>query len=207
MMRWCCVNVPSELGYTVYRRDRSGQKGGELIILIKSEYQSEENPEFKTECENLWVQLNLSGSKHVLLGAYYKPHEFDQHSFDELNKSFSLVKQTNSTTWLLDDFNLPKVDWEMMTVKPDCSFPTFYRECLKVFNDCLLEQMMTSPTRGHNILDLIFTSNPAHMDKISVSPGVSDHDIVIAEINTRPARPQQPPPATSHFIEKQTGTS
>ena len=166
---------PPELGFTVYRRDRSGQKGGGLIILIKSEFQSKEKPEFKTECENLWVQLNLSESKHVLLGAYYKPHEFDQNSFDELNKSLSLVKQTNSTIWLLGDFNLPKVDWEMKTVKPDCSFPTFYRECLEAFNDCLLIQMVTSPTRGHNILDLIFTSNPTLIDKISVSPDLSDH--------------------------------
>ena len=43
-------------------------------------------PKSKTEyisnCENLWVQLNPAGSKSVFLGAYYKPHESDQASFD-----------------------------------------------------------------------------------------------------------------------------
>ena len=45
---------PLELGYTVYRR--LYQKGGGVIILIKSTYLSEEKPEFKTNWENLWAQ-------------------------------------------------------------------------------------------------------------------------------------------------------
>ena len=71
---------PTELGYTVYRRDRLNQKGGGVISFDKSSYLSEEKPEFKTNCENLWVQLNLTGSRPVLIGAYYKPHELDKES-------------------------------------------------------------------------------------------------------------------------------
>ena len=70
--------LPSELGFTVYRRGRIGQKGGGVIILVRSALSSEEKSEFNSDCENLWVQLNLVGSKSVLIGAYYKPHEFDQ---------------------------------------------------------------------------------------------------------------------------------
>ena len=67
--------------------DCIGQKGGGVIILVRSALSSEDKPEFNTDCENLWVQLNLVDSKSVLIGAYYKPHEFDQHSRDELSKS------------------------------------------------------------------------------------------------------------------------
>ena len=56
----------------------------------------------------------------------------------------------------MGDFNLPKVDWQSLAPTPDCKFPTFYRECLEVFNDCLLEQTVTSPTQGKHILDLFF---------------------------------------------------
>ena len=73
-----------------------------------------------------------------------------------------------------------------MAPKPDCSYPTFYRECLEVFNDCLLEQMVTSPTRGQNRLDLFLTSNSTFIDKESVLPSLSDHDIVMAEENAKP---------------------
>ena len=140
----------------------------------------------QTNCENLWVQINLTGARPVLIGAYYKPQEHDQLSFEEFNKSLAMVQQTNSQIWLLWDFNLPQVDWELMAPKPDCSHSTFYRECLEAFNDCLLEQMVTSPTRGQNILDLFLTSNPTLTVKVSVLPGLSDHDIVIAEVNAKP---------------------
>ena len=82
---------PPELGFTIYRRDRTGQKGGGVIILVSSALSSEERSEYNSDCENLWVQLNLVGSKSVLIGAYYKPHEFDQHSLDELSKSLNIV--------------------------------------------------------------------------------------------------------------------
>ena len=103
---------PPELGFTVYRRDRIDQKGGGVIILVRSALSSKEKSEFNSDCENLWVQLNLTGSKSVLIGAYYKPHEFDQPSLHELSKSLDMVKQTSSTIWLMSDFNLPKVDWQ-----------------------------------------------------------------------------------------------
>ena len=83
---------PPEPGFTVYRRDHIGQKGGGVIILVRSALSSEEKSEFKSDCENLWVQLNLVGSKSVLIDAYYKPNEFDQHSQDELSKSLDMVK-------------------------------------------------------------------------------------------------------------------
>ena len=139
---------PTELGFTVSRRDRIGQKGGGVIILVRPALSSEEKSEFNSDCENLWVQLNLVESKSVLIGAYYKPHEFDQHRLDELSKSLDMVKQTSSNIWLMGDFYLPKVDWQSLAPSPDCKFPTFYRECLEVFNDCLLEQTVTSPIQG-----------------------------------------------------------
>ena len=75
----------------------------------------------------------------------------------------------------MGDFNLPKVDWQSLAPTPDCKFPTFYRECLEVLNDCLLEQTVTLLTLGKHILDLFFTSNPTLIDSVSILPGLSDH--------------------------------
>ena len=118
--------IPPDLGYTVYRRDRTGPKGGGVIILVKSSFQSQAKPEFNTNAEIIWIQLNLIGSKSALIGAYYNPHELDQTSFDELGKSLNLIKQSNSQIWLLGDFNLPKIDWELLTPTPDCDNQTFF---------------------------------------------------------------------------------
>ena len=53
--------------------------------------------------------------------------------------------------------------------------------------------MVTSPTRGQNILDLFFTSNPTVVNKVTVIPGLSDHDIVLAAVNSRPELIKQGP--------------
>ena len=177
---------PPNLGYTIYRRDRSDHKDGGVLILVKSTFISLEKPEYNTNAEILWVQLNLLGSKSALIGAYYKPHELDEHSLTELSKSLTLVNQSNSQIWLLGDFNLPKIDWQLLTPAPDCKHQQFYSDCLEALSDSLLEQMVTLPTRGQNILDLFFTTNTTLVNKISVLPGLSDHDIVIAEVNSRP---------------------
>ena len=93
----------------------------------------------------------------------------------------------------MGDFNLPKVDWQSLVPTPDCKFPTFYRECQEVFNDCLLEQTVTSPTLGKHILDVFFTSNPTLIDSVNFSPGLSDHDIVRVLVNTIRSQTKQVP--------------
>ena len=187
---------PPELGYTVYRRDRIGKRGGGVIILVNSKFTSVLRSEFNTNCENPWVQLNLAGAKSVLIGAYYKPHKADRESiasFEELKKSLTLVNQTNPAVWLLGDFNLPEIDCENLIPSPECGHPTFYRDCLEVLDDCLLEQMVTSPTRGQNILDLFLTTNPTLLDNASITPGLSDHDIVLIQVNVKPEVLKQDP--------------
>ena len=53
--------------------------------------------------------------------------------------------------------------------------------------------MVTSPTRGQNILDLFFTSNPTLVNTVTVIPGLPDHDIVLAEVNSRPELSKEVP--------------
>ena len=116
------------------------------------------SPELGVTNSHLYLDQNLipiaktygSRAKSVLIGAYYKPHKADPESiasFEELKKSLTLVNQTNSAVWLLGDFYLPEIDWENLIPSPEYGHPTFYRDCLEVLDGCLLEQMVTSPTR------------------------------------------------------------
>ena len=49
-----------------------------------------------------------------------------------------------------------------------------------------IEQTIDKPTRGGNILDLLFTNNKSTLQHLQL--GKSDHDIIYAEINVRPNR-------------------
>ena len=67
---------------------------------------------------------------------------------------------------------------------PDCKHPSFYRQITGVLNDLNLTQTVYLPTRDSNILDLFFTSNPTLVQRVSILPGISDHDIVQIQVNT-----------------------
>jgi len=118
------------------------------------------------------------GSKSLLIGAYYKPHEHDQHSWEEFSNSLSKARKLHCNIWVAGDFNLPKMDWDHMCPSPDCNQPSFYRQITEVLNDLNLTQTVSLPTRDSNILDLFFTTNPTLVQRVSILLGLSDHDIV-----------------------------
>ena len=75
------------------------------------------------------------------------------------------------------DFNLPELKWHdeewrtsCVTVKPD--------SLQGLIDEFGLEQIVESPTRGENCLDLIFTSVTHAKETVTVESGVSDHSLV-----------------------------
>ena len=48
-----------------------------------------------------------------------------------------------------------------------------------------IEQLVTTPTRAPNILDLFFVSRPDLVTSCQNAPGISDHDSVIVEFSTQ----------------------
>ena len=46
-----------------------------------------------------------------------------------------------------------------------------------------LTQLVKEPTRGNNIIDLVTTNNDNIVNKVRVIPGISDHSMVLFEVN------------------------
>ena len=53
--------IPSSLGYTMFRRDR-GSRGGGIFILVQNLYIANRLQEWETDCEILWIKLQLARS-------------------------------------------------------------------------------------------------------------------------------------------------
>ena len=68
--------IPDSLGNTMFRRDR-GSRGGGVFILVRDLYIANRVQEWETNCEILWIKLQLAGSVPLDIAAYYKPNEFD----------------------------------------------------------------------------------------------------------------------------------
>ncbi|KAL3854785.1 hypothetical protein ACJMK2_014034 [Sinanodonta woodiana] len=87
---------------------------------------------------------------------------------------------------LSGDFNLPTIDWNTNTVKDNPQYESIMNTKLaEITTNNDLQQMVTEATRGNNILDLIFTTNPALVHNIEIHPGMSDHGVIIADINLK----------------------
>ena len=80
------------------------------------------------------------------------------------------------------DFNFPDWDWNTATIKQNATYPRLHQFFIDTIADTCLEQMVNSPTRKNNILDLFLTNNPGLVPRIEVLPGISDHDAVFMEL-------------------------
>lgn len=88
--------------------------------------------------------------------------------------------------FMAGDFNLPDIEWASETLKSTRVYNTGVSyKMLGITRDNYISQVNFQLTRHRNILDLLFVTNPDLVKEIHTSPGMSDHDIVIADIDIK----------------------
>ena len=164
----------SQPGYQLFRKDRSVRRGGGFFLLVRSDskpveylFQSNEQALFE---DSVWCSLN--NPTNVLIGCLYRS-PLSSCSNDAI--LCSLVNEAclsfDGHKMILGDFNCPDIDWEHISSQPSTQFLV---DCC---NNNFLHQMVTVPTRGDNILDLVFVDDSSFVADLHVSapfPG-SDH--------------------------------
>ena len=84
---------------------------------------------------------------------------------------------------LAGDFNCPDIDWENMSVKQ--------RRCRERFSKHYwiehgLTKVHDQPTRDINMLNVVFTNNPSTVKTSTSIPGISDHAMIVTDIDIIP---------------------
>ena len=51
-----------------------------VFIAVRNGIVVQEMKYIQSDCKDVWIKIDLFGSKSLLIGADYKPHEHDQHS-------------------------------------------------------------------------------------------------------------------------------
>ncbi|KAL8572557.1 hypothetical protein ACOMHN_040461 [Nucella lapillus] len=110
---------------------------------------------------------------------------------EQLDKSLNLLTQNGKKDCpivLAGDFNCPHINWINHTTHSTGKDNDIQQSLVDIMQSSTLTQVHHSPTRFMNILDLIFFSNPS-LVKSSVSvPGISDHEMIVTDADTRPQR-------------------
>ena len=115
---------------------------------------------------------------------------------DLSNLTESLKKLTgNKPKHLLitGDFNCPDINWKHLSVNPGAPNHDVQQELINLSVDMNLNQIHEYPTRGNNMLDLVFTTNSTLIKSSVNAPGLSDHDMVITDCDIKPSYSKQKP--------------
>ena len=179
-----------------FRQDRqTSTTGGGLLLAIHSNLVTREEPHLETNGEMIWASVYIKSCPTLYLRAFHRPHHgislSDKQCLNELDLSISRLPN-NCHIILAGDFNLPDVDWSKKFVDPQCRYPTLSNQLINITQDYNLYQVVISPTRENNILDLVFTNAPFLVQNASILHDLTDHDTVSAEILISPVRIKQP---------------
>ena len=79
-----------------------------MFILVKDNLIATEQKKLKTNCELIWVKIDMATTKPIYIAAFYRPKEGDTESIIELRRSLDMAAQLKGNLWLLGDFNYPK---------------------------------------------------------------------------------------------------
>ena len=171
-------------GYTVFRRDRElqGRHGGGILIAAKDSIKAFPRSDLPTtSSELLFVDIVLPNRKKLTLGVFYRPPYNDLKPLEDLKLVLNEISQ--SELILVGDFNLCSIDWANVRALENSA------KCellLDIVQDNFLTQLVKSPTRGNNILDLVLVTSPDTVENISVGAPFSDHNSITFSILASP---------------------
>ena len=161
-----------------FRKDRNINGGG-VLIGVNNLLHPKELKLDSCEAEALFVQVDGC----ITICCYYRPHQ----SIDITNFAESFHQIANmypkDHLILLGDLNFPGFDWVENTIKPDTAYKNMHIKFHSFLCENNLTQLIETPThvRG-NTLDLVCTNNITSVSTSVISPGISDHFIIKAEI-------------------------
>ena len=143
--------------YNINRNDRApntkDKSHGGVLLTITTDFISSEITELKTNCEIVWIEINITSTTKICVASYYRPPSDDGTSLDQLNISLSRLDKTNSSNvWVGGDFNLGNIVWSIppfITGKPDAKQ---HHQLLDIIADHNLHQVTDKPTRNERTL-------------------------------------------------------
>ena len=181
--------LPSD--YTIFRKDRT-LGGGGVFIGIRNCLTAMADSSLSTDTELIWIKLLTLNNRSVYICSYYRPPNNDLNSTIQLRKSLETLHtnhQFNSSIIILGgDFNLPDISWEngCGRVNPSPSYGTeINNSLLDIVSDYHLEQLVNETTQENHILDLLFCSHLSMISEVLTTPGISDHEAVLFQLNLK----------------------
>ncbi|GAB0208010.1 hypothetical protein GRJ2_003266700 [Grus japonensis] len=137
-------------GYKLFRRDRQWRGSG-VALYVKECFDCLELNDGDDRVECLWVRIRGKANKaDIMVGVCHRPPNQDEEADEIFYKQLGEVSQSLALV-LMGDFNLPDVCWKYSTAERKQS-----RRFLECVENNFLTQLVSEPTRGGTLPDLLF---------------------------------------------------
>ena len=175
-----------------FRKDRKRGAGGVMIITKECYKIVDADITVQNENESVWAIITLKDLSTLVIGSFYRPPDKGIQPLVDLEMELAQIsekfKNNPKTTLILGgDFNAGGINWDLCTVDHDTSNRTLKEKLLSILSEAGLKQMQREPTRGQNLLDLFCCNKPSLVKSITSIPGISDHNIVLADCKLKPS--------------------
>ena len=186
------VQIP---GRTLFRADREGRTHGGCALYIRDDLTSEiVTAHSNKACDTLIVKIK---TLNLLVIVNYRPPDTKEEEFAEQLEvcQEAIDKITNKDPKVKDifqigDFNMKCISWPSRKiysrdVENKATEKVQAEMLLRYAEKNFLENIVTTPTRGNNILDLCFTNNHTLINyyKTTVNSRFSDHNTIETDLN------------------------
>ena len=155
-----------------------------MVIVRKGIVCEEVTLKSGKEGEVVCAKISVAKSPPMYVCAYYRPPKDTVDALDSLDNALEEIevmiqKNPRSCVVVAGDFNAPGINWDEETIQPDCPNKGMCSRLIDILSSYSLKQFQKTPTRLKSILDLFCTNKPGLVKKVSLTPGISDHDGVI----------------------------
>ena len=171
--------------------------GGGVFLCFRETLPVVEQPSLLSDAEAVWAKLTFPRMSPFYICSFYRPPNIDTTPLTQLQTILHSFQLNHSPPNIIiaGDFNLPSIG---ASINPS---PAYGRELdslfLELVDDYGLEQLVYQPTRQGNILDLILTSHPDMITNVDFVPRISDHEVILFDINIQSSLP---PDNMTHFV-------
>ena len=190
------IQIP---GYTMYRSDRQGGRThGGCGVYCRDDLTVRERGKYSNNfCESQVIELQ---ELDLILVNIYRPPNSPMHLFQDtlnrvqeaINEASEKDKKVAKTLLVTGDYNFPFICWPSKQIYSREEEPQQMssekqqaKMLLNWAEENFMEQVIHTPTRGKNILDLVFTNTSELISGYStiVNRKFSDHNILKVRLN------------------------
>jgi len=138
----------------MYRTDQSDGYGG-VFIGCRSTFRCI-SIDIQSNSEIASCKVDLAEGSLLIIAAY-RPPNCNLSSAEYLSNAIEklILDHLNSTVWVAGDLNLPNIDWKTWTLNANNYPLALYNLFIDLFVTHGFSQLVNSPTRDNNILDIL----------------------------------------------------